>query len=347
MTTLSLSQSAPWTTRDEQSRVSSKSPAPPSVRFTQVAAGQILSDERVRLPRRAALWATALLLLPNAALALLDAEPDNAAHYAAVVSIGTEGRWECTATKIGRKRFLTAAHCVVDLQTGAIKSALTGSNGSIDMRTTSRNGSGQIRLAAVLEQVLLAPAYEGALERFAAYKQQRIAELARKPEALTTIGGAAQIDRAMRIPHHFSARFPDLAILSLRDLTPSVPASEIDFAPLARNAPVVLVGYGCTRGADGRLRRTYTRSFGRTRIIRVDPVNFYTEGGQMTPGAPSLCPGDSGGPVLHKGKVVGVHGVVYGLNARHGARSNMAARLNTLATWDAWPKTAPKPEQEP
>jgi hypothetical protein len=288
-----------------------------------------------------------MLALPDAALALLDAEPDNDRHYAAVVSIRTTERWECTATKISRKRFLTAAHCVVDLQAGTIKTALTGPNASIDMRTISHDGSEQISLNIAIEQVQLAPAYASALERFATYKQEKIAELERKPEALTRIGGTARIDQALRIRHHFSARFPDLAILRLRELTPSIPASEIDFAPLPRNAPVVLVGYGCTRGTDGRLRPTQTRSFGHTRVIRVDAINFYTQGGQMTTGAASLCPGDSGGPVLHKGKVVGVHGVVYGLNARHGARSNMAARVDRLATWDAWPETAPKPEQEP
>lgn len=312
-----------------------------------MAFAQALTDARGRAQRRAALWVCIMLVLPNAALALLDAEPDNARHYAAVVSIKTAEHWECTATKIGRRQFLTAAHCVVDPQTGAIKTALTGPNGSIDIGTTSRTGSEQISLTVALEHVLLAPAYEGALERFAAYKQQKIAELARKPEALATIGGTARLDQAVHIRHHFSARFPDLAILRLRDLTPSIPTSEIDFAPLPHNASVVLVGYGCTRGAEGRLRPTHIRGFGRTHVIRVDSVNFYTKGGQMTTGAPSLCPGDSGGPVLHKGKVVGVHGVVYGLNARHGARSNMAARLNPLATWDAWPKSAQNPEQEP
>jgi S1-C subfamily serine protease len=79
------------------------------------------------------------------------------------------------------------------------------------------------------------------------------------------------------------------------------------------------------------------RRSGRSRVIRVDAVNFYTDAGQRAAHAPSLCPGDSGGPVLHQGRVVGVHTVVFGLNRRHGARSNMAVNLAPLADWSAWP----------
>jgi hypothetical protein len=68
-------------------------------------------------------------------------------------------------------------------------------------------------------------------------------------------------------------------------------------------------------------------------VIRVDSVNFYTFAHRMHPGAPSLCPGDSGGPVMRAGKIVGVHGTVYGLAREHGARSNMSVNLQTVQPW--------------
>jgi Trypsin len=71
-------------------------------------------------------------------------------------------------------------------------------------------------------------------------------------------------------------------------------------------------------------------------VIRADAVNFYTFAADLRPGSPTTCPGDSGGPVLKDGQVVGVHGSVYGLSARDAARSNMSVNLHPLAGWDAW-----------
>jgi hypothetical protein len=69
--------------------------------------------------------------------------------------------------------------------------------------------------------------------------------------------------------------------------------------------------------------------------LRVDPLNFYSFGRVMRTDAPSLCPGDSGGPVLRDGKAVGVHGTAHGAALRYGANSNMSVNLNSLMLWSA------------
>ncbi len=108
---------------------------------------------------------------------------------------------------------------------------------------------------------------------------------------------------------------------------------------MAAEEAVTLVGYGCAHLAD-RQDEQQRQPFGhrrwaRTQVIRVDAVNFYSYAEHLRADAPSLCPGDSGGPVLRDGKVVGVHGTVYGIGSAGGAHSNMSVNLHALRTWDA------------
>lgn len=277
------------------------------------------------------------LLVPSTAAALVGGELDVADRYGAVVALRTGADGLCSATKIGPRSLLTAAHCMVDLETGSIKAVLASGNRRIVIQSATGHDASAQSLQIAVERVRLASAYQQALSRFVAYKRTRIAALAGGKPGLGPESGMIPLEQGLRIRHHFSARFPDVAIVQLQDETPSIPTLEIDFEPVPAGVDVVLVGYGCGRRADGSVRPVGTRAWGRTQVIRVDAVNLYSKASQMTEGAPSLCPGDSGGPVLRNGRVVGVLGVVYGLNWRHGARSNMAAQLSGLAHWDAWP----------
>lgn len=278
----------------------------------------------------ARLGAVLLLWLAGGGLAtaLVGGAEDDSGRFPAVVSIRGPSGGLCTATKIGARSFLTAAHCVVDRHGGGIPTEPT----ILEIHTAATPQGPAMSLRGNLLRVLVAPEYERGLRNFARYRQERLALFGRESSAPEP----SALGRALRIGHHFSARFPDVAILVLDGPTPEIPTLEVDLRPLSAKEEVVLVGFGCrgeqtpSRGAEP------VRAAGSTQVLRVDSVNFYTAAAQMAPGAPSLCPGDSGGPVLRAGRVVGVHGVVYGLHRRHGARSNMAVNLSALAEWTAW-----------
>lgn len=280
------------------------------------------------------------LLMTPSAFALSGGQSDSAQRHPEVVTLrGEQMAGGCSAVKIGSHSLLTAAHCVVDAGSGELRSAFQP-GGSIKLDNAYRQESGADALTVVVAQTLLPESYRQGLAKFADYRRQRLAELS---EGASTLP-AATLEQGLRMRHHFAARYPDVALLRLRTATPSIPARAVDFTPLRAGAEVELVGFGCAldhpsagSGEGPNPGFPAVRRSAWSTVIRVDRVNFYTEAGQRAARAPSLCPGDSGGPVIHHGHVVGVHSVVYGLNARHGARSNMAVNLAPLADWTAWP----------
>ncbi len=265
-------------------------------------------------------------------MALIDATLDDARRYQAVVVIVGGASRRCTATKIASQRFLTAAHCVVNTSQGTIDTTFTPGSKIRVSNVVAPAGPADFVWLHV-EQVHLPPEFVQALKALHEYQGKLIGQYRE------TYSGA-ELERRVRhveSQNHITSRIPDLAIVEVRDRTAKIPMARIDFNPLAANEPVHLVGYGCEgfdkrkNNADGS--RMGRRNWGETRVIRVDPVNFYTFAHRMRPGAPSLCPGDSGGPVMRGGRVVGVHGTVYGLAHNHGARSNMSVNLLTMQTW--------------
>jgi hypothetical protein len=83
------------------------------------------------------------------------------------------------------------------------------------------------------------------------------------------------------------------------------------------------------------------RRWAESQVTRVDVINFHSYARRVRADAPTLCPGDSGGPVMYKGKVVGVHGAAFGLDTGGGARSNMAANLMELKRWQVLSEPGP------
>lgn len=280
------------------------------------------------------------LLATPGAFALSGGEPDSEQRHPAVLTLRSDQVASCSAVKIDSHTLLTAAHCVVDAGSGSLRPAFQP-GGSVQLNNAYRQECGTDALTVVVAETLLPEAYQEGLAKFADYRRQRLAELGDGASALPT----ATLQQGLRMRHHFAARYPDIALLRLRTATPSIPTRAVDFTPLQAGAEVELVGFGCAAlgraraGSGDRSNPEFpaVRRSASSAVIRVDAVNFYTQAGQRSAQAPSLCPGDSGGPVLHEGRVVGVHSVVYGLNARHGARSNMAVNLAPLADWAAWP----------
>lgn len=260
--------------------------------------------------------------------AIIAAKLDDPPQYAAVVVMRVGNYGHCSATKIAARRFLTAAHCVADTSTGTVASTFAAGR-PIQVSNVVTPAIRDFVLLHV-ERTDLHPDFEQALEVFHAYKEKIINKYREHYKG---------VDLDLRIrkiesDNHLTARNPDLAVVSVRELTPGIPIAKIDFAPLTVEEPVQLVGYGCEAGRNVPLASKYgRRRWGETRVIRIDPVNFYTFAHQMLPGAPSLCFGDSGGPVMRAGKVVGVHGAVYGFYDKIGARSNMSVNLRAYESW--------------
>lgn len=287
---------------------------------------------RGRVAKRRVLILLVGLAVAPWAMALSAGDPDSMGRHPEVVALRSEQSGLCSAVKIEARTLLTAAHCLIDARTGALWPAFrAGRRVSLDNAARQRTGAEAI--SAVISRIDLPPAYREGLERFAAYRRRRLAELSANASSLP----AAKLEQGLRLRHHFAARYPDVALMRLQTTTPSIPVKPVAFTPLQAGTEVELVGFGCAEpGAAGKAYPA-VRRVGRSQVIRVDRVSFYTQAGQRSADAPSLCPGDSGGPVLHQGQVVGIHTVVYGLNARHGARSNMAVNLSALADWSAWP----------
>ncbi|MBK5937777.1 trypsin-like serine protease [Halochromatium roseum] len=272
------------------------------------------------------------LLIASTALALSGGSEDSVQRHPEVLSLRADQRFICSAVKIGPQTLLTAAHCVVNARSGELMSAFRHA-AEISLDNAPQQLSDKGAMIAVVDDILLPDAYREGLAKLVDYRRQRLAELSSMASALPT----EQLEQGLRMRYHFAERYPDIALIRLRTATPEIPVAEVDFTPLAAGAEVELVGFGCADLRRVGNRAAAARRSGWTRVIRVDAVNFYTEAGQKSEQAPSLCPGDSGGPVLYQGRVVGIHSVVYGLNARHGARSNMAVNLAPLAGWEAWP----------
>jgi hypothetical protein len=293
-----------------------------------------------RRPRQPAHLLLLLLLLGTGeAAAIMGGAPDTDARFAAVVLVLT-GEGFCTATKIGPQHLLTAAHCTLDTASSALHPPFTAGGRLHISNALHPQGSADLRPVRV-RRTQIAPAFRAGLKRLQAFKRERIAAL----RAQIDDPGLVQRLRGRGADHHFTARFPDAAVIELDTPTPAVPTLGIDLGPLAPDERVTLVGYGCADAqaapdgpGDGpRPGALGTRRFAASRVIRADGVNLYSYARHLRTGAPSLCPGDSGGPVLRAGRVVGVHSSVHGYGGhagRRGGHSNRAVRLRALRDWD-------------
>jgi len=272
------------------------------------------------------------MFTPNSSFSLIDAKRDDAQRFQAVVVLIAGGSKRCTATKIAPRRFLTAGHCVTNTSQGAIDASYATGRSIRVSNALAPSGADDF-LQLHIARIHLPAKFEQALQRLHAYQQKLINQYRDK------YSGAALEQRVCHVQsqNHFTAQVPALAIVEVRQHRPGIPLAAIAFTALGKDESVHLVGYGCER-FDQKERRTSAaslnpRKWGETQVIRVDPVNFYTFAHLKRPGAPSLCPGDSGGPVMRNGKVVGVHGTVYGITRAHGARSNMSVNLRSVQSW--------------
>jgi hypothetical protein len=318
-----------------------------SIRRTALALGSaasrrprsVIAERRLHtislIGRPALLGLTCILLLaPSTALALIGGELDRDARYAAVVTIISEAgsRKHCSATKIGERRFLTAAHCVLDMDSGRLNSTHQR-GGSLEISNVVSPKSMADFIAVQVRETHIHPDFRAGVEELLASRAERIARLKEKYEGAQLVWHVTRL----KAKHVLTTRFPDVAVIEVDRLTPTIATAELDLESSLEDATVTLVGYGCQSLKAWR-QRSEDSTFGErrwadTRVLRVDAINFYSSARRMHADGPSLCPGDSGGAVMYRGKVVGVHGAAFGPDSAGRARSNMAVNLSELRRW--------------
>lgn len=186
----------------------------------------------------------------------------------------------CTATKIGPREFLTAAHCFY----GGPGEWRIPANVSID--ATEIHAPKQYLLTTLT--LRLHPTWIETCRSHACTGNET--------------GG-----------RHDNPGKVDLAHIIVLEETPEIPAISVEFAPLAIGSEVIFAGYGCTRsigsGGYGKLRFAknrvgkpelldHPRSLYRNIVDVTGESYWVSPGTAMNKKVPSLCPGDSGGPLL-------------------------------------------------
>ena len=255
----------------------------------------------------------------------------------------------CTATKIGERKFLTAAHCVTSF-------AFSGGS-VVGLDTTTLNP---------MYQPFQWPLPSGML---AITNLKNPSLIDWQPVTINQTfvhpnwgdGCANRASCSFEVP---SANGPDIAVFFINELTPNIPIATVDFAPVNPGDRVTITGYGCETGVGigvtilNRYKDNDSESRPLDDINTRLPYktwenefawNAMTPGLSQDPAAASICPGDSGGPLfrtipglMDKGIVVGVN-AYYGFHPTNNGVSvfNFHTRLSTSAVMDWFSATVP------
>lgn len=235
----------------------------------------------------------------------------------------------CTAAKVGPRHFLTAAHCVDDLYTATVEPGY-GPGGSYAVSADNTPPiSPYVNLT--IEQTYIHP--------------QWIADCAAARAA-----GAPDCGVNVLNPGYT----PDLAVVVVNELSPTIPAAAVDGAAVAVGDPVVATGYGCETpgGAPTHVFKIQNLTASASSILNHPgsyvsgaAINDVAASYVLTPGYAantsyaSLCPGDSGGPLYRQSStdliVVGVN-AYYTFPSAPGSnpsQTNWHTRLDTSARY--------------
>ncbi|WP_437805855.1 trypsin-like serine protease [Sorangium sp. So ce1078] len=205
----------------------------------------------------------------------------------------------CTGVKVGERHFLSAAHCFSN----------PGSVTQLNV-TADNNTLNQVTLTVV--SVNNHPEYQN---------------------CTSCAGDNSMSDFGLK---------PDVSLIIVNELTPQIPIAEIDPTPVQVGDPVTLTGFGCER-----IQPPPPPRFKVGDSVTVSPLTFdpaatipggynTTAGPVLVPGAPALCPGDSGGPLFRTGtnQVVGINALVSGND--DGEIGNWFTRLDLQSRYDVY-----------
>lgn len=180
--------------------------------------------------------------------------------------------FSCTITKVGPRQFITAAHCI------------SGKEKFLSLSFQDFNGIVKVK------SVHLHPTWIKDCSKFKCTGKE--------------VGG----------PNMTPGR-SDVALFNVKDDTPKIPVVNVRYSALSNDTEVAMVGAGCTRGIEpggkDNMRYAITKTISPDALTHEKSLykNISEVTGQsnwVTPGLgvgsknASLCPGDSGGPLLTK-----------------------------------------------
>ena len=231
----------------------------------------------------------------------------------------------CTATHIGERLILTAAHCVRDARGAVMPGLMPGKKLAVAVRDA---GPGARSLT--ITRTTLHP----------------------RTAALCASQGCGTLASTER------RDAPDLAVIEVAGGLTDIAVAEIDVAPLEVGDAVSILGYGCkgrvnVQNGDAQLRFRNTRVLGVTATIHPGGLaatetaalatvraSYAVTAGPLTATAepvPSagLCPGDSGGALFRAGtsRVVGVNASYTFMPSGFVPVTNWHARVDGDARW--------------
>jgi V8-like Glu-specific endopeptidase len=201
----------------------------------------------------------------------------------------------CTGAKVAKSLYLTASHCVMDFYTGELSDLLSeGKFLTIETKDKKRR-------ATTIAKVYLNPSYHQKAKDLMSSGQQSF------------LAGYSH---------------SDIAFIKINDEFSDIPKVDVSYDRVIDDNKVILTGYGCEESINkgsfsSRLKSETARTLEQDKAVgiwgndyasseEIYITNFLTKGAKNDESSASLCPGDSGGPVLQD-----INGKVYvvGVNA--------------------------------
>jgi secreted trypsin-like serine protease len=231
--------------------------------------------------------------------------------------VSENGSFSCTATKISDKHIITAAHCVHGEKIKRF---------GLSHKTLNPDS---IYQAIDYKEIFVHPSYA----------KHTVEEAESYENTLTT---------------------PDISVIEIipNEAFKEIKVVTVNFDTIGDDQKIEIWGYGCqesvnTSGAFSVRKRGLTstvRSWTfmsedhgrtmneiyRTYILEIYDTFLITSGKSRVENASSLCPGDSGGPALYMGQLVGIN-TYYTFDANGSTKGisylNLHTRVSKVADW--------------
>jgi hypothetical protein len=224
----------------------------------------------------------------------------------------------CTATKIAKRAFLLAAHCVINFKNAEIKHKY--------------NGTGKIKIethygASYKLKVIGAFAHESYVSKF---KDKMGSNSSKFVTGLNAF---------------------DIAVVTVNEDSPKIPVATIGLEYVKEGQSVTIGGYGCEDKVGSSFnfykpnyKISTTVVVGSKEISfdyhhrdnsRVMDFNFLTKGLGMDKSTASICPGDSGGPVYRRSDnaLIGVNSYYIFKDSSGISLINLHTRISEVSEW--------------